>query len=75
MQQPPLPAVVVEVVDAMADTLCLALNRNLNGFRFHSGPSHWNQAAALKSTSVFLAANSPFELSQQPLSSAYLYPP
>jgi hypothetical protein len=62
MQWPPLSAVVVEVVDAVADTLYLTLNRKLNMLRLPSGPSHRNQAAALKATSFFLAVTSPSKL-------------
>jgi hypothetical protein len=44
-------------VDAVADTLYLTLNRKLNMLRLPSGPSHRNQAAALKATSVFLGCH------------------
>jgi hypothetical protein len=48
MQQQPLSAVVVEVVEAVASTPCLTLNQELDETQVRTGPSPSNPAAVLK---------------------------
>jgi hypothetical protein len=75
MQQQPLPAVLVEVVVAVADTLCLTLNRNLDVIQVPQR-SITLESSCCPEVSIGLPdCQLAIQVVLQPLSSAYLHPP
>ena len=75
MQQQPLSAVVVEVVEAVAGTLCLTLNRNLDVTQVPQRSITLESSCCPEGNVGLPACQLTSKLSQQPLSGPYLHPP